>query len=69
MSRLMLSMRLDRCRKALGDPAQAHRTISDIAYAWGFSDMTHFSRTFRKAYGMLPTEHRRMTARVPSAER
>ena len=69
LSRLMLSMRLDRCRKALGDPAQAHRTVSEIAYAWGFSDMTHFGRAFRRAYGMLPTDHRRMAARVRSADR
>lgn len=62
LSRLLLSRRLDRCRKALGNPSQAHRTISDIAYGWGFSDMTHFSRSFKREFGMLPTEYRRGAA-------
>ena len=68
LSRLMLSRRLDRCRKTLGDSSQAHRTISDIAYGWGFSDMTHFSRTFKAAFGMLPSAYRRMEAKSSAAE-
>jgi AraC family transcriptional activator of tynA and feaB len=56
--RLVLARRLARCREALRDPSQAHRTLSEIAYGWGFSDMTHFSRRFRAAYGMLPSEYR-----------
>jgi AraC family transcriptional activator of tynA and feaB len=44
-----------RCRKALEDPLQAHRTVSEIAYGWGFCDMTHFGRKFKKAYGLLPS--------------
>jgi AraC family transcriptional activator of tynA and feaB len=68
LSRLLLSRRLDRCRKTLGDSSQRHRTISDIAYGWGFSDMTHFSRTFKTAFGMLPSGYRRMAAESTSAE-
>lgn len=56
--RLVQSRRLMRCRKALEDPLQAHRTLSEIAYGWGFSDMTHFSRKFAAAYGVLPSEYR-----------
>jgi AraC family transcriptional activator of tynA and feaB len=52
--RLVLARRLERCRNALEDPNQAHRTVSEIAYAWGFSDMTHFGRRFKKAYGFCP---------------
>ena len=59
LGRLILATRLQRCRRALEDPLQANRSISDIAYAWGFSDMTHFGRSFRKAYGMLPSDYRR----------
>lgn len=59
LARLILTRRLERCRKALGDLTQAHRSISDIAYFWGFSDMTHFGRRFRSAYGLLPSEYRR----------
>lgn len=58
ITRLILARRLERCRRALEDPSQAHRTISDIAYGWGFSDMTHFGRRFRAAYGALPRDYR-----------
>lgn len=57
--RLIQARRLARCRSALEDPIQAHRMISEIAYGWGFSDMTHFGRRFKKAYGMSPSEFRR----------
>ena len=57
--RLVLARRLERCRLALEAPSQAHRTVSEIAYGWGFSDMTHFGRKFRAAYRMLPSEYRR----------
>lgn len=56
--RLIQDRRLARCRRALDDPLQAHRSVSEIAYAWGFSDMTHFGRCFRKAYGLSPREYR-----------
>jgi AraC family transcriptional regulator, positive regulator of tynA and feaB len=59
LMRLIQSKRLARCRKAFDDPLQVHRTISEIAYAWGYNDMTHFGRSFREAYGMLPREYRR----------
>jgi AraC family transcriptional regulator, positive regulator of tynA and feaB len=61
ISRLLLERRLERCKAALGDPRQIHRTISEIAYGWGFSDMTHFGRKFKAAYGKLPSEYRRET--------
>jgi AraC family transcriptional activator of tynA and feaB len=54
--RLIQTRRLARCRSALEDPNQSHRTISEIAYGWGFFDMTHFARRFKKAYGILPSE-------------
>jgi AraC family transcriptional activator of tynA and feaB len=57
--RLILQRRLMRCRRALEDPAQRHRTVSEIAYGWGFSDMTHFGRAFKAAYGLLPSEVRK----------
>jgi AraC-like DNA-binding protein len=57
--RLIRARRLEHCRRALVDPSQAHRTVSEIAYSWGFSDMTHFGRCFRAAFGSLPSEYRR----------
>jgi AraC-like DNA-binding protein len=64
IARYIQERRLARCRRALQDPQQAHRSLSEIAYGWGFSDMTHFGRSFRKAYGMLPSVYRK--TRQPS---
>ena len=55
--RLIQAMRLARCRRALEDPSQRHRRVSEIADSWGFSDMTHFGRKFKAAYGSLPSEY------------
>jgi AraC-like DNA-binding protein len=58
LERLIVSRRLERCRRALEDPAQAHRTVSEIAYAWGFSDPSHFNRRFKAEYGCAPRDYR-----------
>jgi AraC-like DNA-binding protein len=64
LTRLIQTKRLERCRIALEDEAQAHRMISEIAYAWGFSDMTHFGRRFRARFGLLPSDCRRRAGRI-----
>jgi AraC family transcriptional activator of tynA and feaB len=53
------SERLSHCRRDLQDPALLHRTIGEIAYSWGFSDVAHFSRTFRSKYEVSPREFRK----------
>jgi AraC family transcriptional regulator, positive regulator of tynA and feaB len=60
VSHLIRTRRLERCRAAFEDPKQRPRTISEIAYGWGFSDMTHFGRAFKEAYGMSPRDYRRL---------
>ncbi len=59
IQRYIVARRLDRCRRSLEDPAQAHRMIGDIAYSWGFSDLTHFCRRFKAEFGFSPREYRR----------
>jgi AraC-like DNA-binding protein len=59
LHRLILSRRLSRCRFALEDPNQVHRTIAEIAQGWGFSDMTHFGRCFKAAHGVSPREYQK----------
>jgi AraC-like DNA-binding protein len=59
LNRLILSRRLSRCRFALEDPNLDHRTIAEIAQGWGFSDMTHFGRSFKTAYGVSPRDHQK----------
>jgi AraC-like DNA-binding protein len=59
VARLILATRLHRCRLALEDPQQTKRTVSEVAQAWGFSDMTHFARRYRETYGVLPSKVRK----------
>lgn len=58
--------RLQRCHAALTDRSQLARSISDIAFSWGFSDMSHFSRSFRQRFGYSPREARREVPRSAS---
>lgn len=64
---LIQAKRLARCRQALEDPSQLGRTVSEIAYGWGFADMTHFGRRFKAAYGVVPSEHRRRARQMAEA--
>jgi AraC-like DNA-binding protein len=59
LERYIQDRRLERCRGALSDPAHAHRTIGEIAFSWGFSDLSHFGRRFKAEYGFSPSEYRR----------
>lgn len=56
--RHLLVRRLEQCRRDLGDPAQGHRQIAEIAYGWGFNELSHFSRAFRAKFGAAPREFR-----------
>jgi AraC family transcriptional regulator, positive regulator of tynA and feaB len=66
LERYIITRRLERCRRVLEDPAQAHRMIGDIAFSWGFSDLSHFNRRFKAEFGCAPGEYRR-NARRPAA--
>jgi AraC family transcriptional activator of tynA and feaB len=60
ITRLIRTRRLERCRMALEDPLQRHRTISEIAYGWGFSDMTHFGKGFKAMFDVSPRDYRNL---------
>ncbi|WP_316193483.1 helix-turn-helix domain-containing protein [Bradyrhizobium sp. SZCCHNRI1029] len=45
--------RLNRCRRDL-QAARRTESITDIALRWGFNDPSHFSRLFRRRYGVPP---------------
>lgn len=45
--------RLDRCHSDL-EAAGRTESITDIALRWGFNDPSHFSRLFRRRYGVTP---------------
>ena len=59
------SCRLLACKRALENHAQAHLTISEVAFRNGFNNSSHFSRAFRAKFGITPGEcrDRRKSAR------
>lgn len=54
--------RLARIREDLAAPALRARSITDIAFEWGFSSAAHFSRSFRARYGIAPRGYRALAA-------
>lgn len=57
-SRYIIEQRLDHCRRDLVNPTMKNRSISEIAFAWGFNDPTHFSKRFKVLYGETPSQTR-----------
>ena len=57
-SQFLLGERLARANRLLNDPLQMVRSISAIAYAAGFGDLSYFNRAFRRRYGATPTDIR-----------
>ena len=56
--RWLWNCRFERARADLADPMQAGRSISEIAFGWGFNELSHFSRGFRARYGQSPRAFR-----------
>ncbi|KRB82700.1 hypothetical protein ASE00_11750 [Sphingomonas sp. Root710] len=50
--------RLEMCRRDLDAPALARRSVTEIALRWGFNDMSHFSKAFRREFSLGPREYR-----------
>ncbi len=58
LMRYVKDTRLERCARMLEDPSQRQRSITEIALALGFNDMSHFSRAFRERFAMSPRDYR-----------
>lgn len=46
--------RLERCQTELCNPRFSDHNITEIAFFWGFSDSAHFSRCFKRRFGVSP---------------
>ncbi|MFG2592220.1 helix-turn-helix domain-containing protein [Streptomyces sp. NPDC048438] len=46
--------RLAECRRELAGPEGRLRTIAAVGRRWGFVDATHFSKVFKRTYGLSP---------------
>ncbi|WP_397473243.1 helix-turn-helix domain-containing protein, partial [Pusillimonas sp.] len=67
-SSYILQQRLSRVGELLARPDHAHRSVADIAGAYGFLEPSHFSRIFRIHFGMSPREWRKRSADTQMAE-
>ncbi|MEU8620203.1 helix-turn-helix domain-containing protein [Streptomyces sp. NPDC048623] len=61
--------RLERCQADLGKAGLLEHPIAVIAARWGFSGPAVFSRAFREAYGMSPTEFRALSVKEARTRR
>lgn len=50
--------RLEQCLHDMLDAQLGGKTITEIAFSWGFSDAAHFSHAFRKRFGKSAREYR-----------
>jgi AraC-like DNA-binding protein len=54
----LAARRLALAHRLLGDPVHAARSISEVALAAGFGDISWFNTRFKRAYGMTPSAAR-----------
>lgn len=57
-SSLILRRRLEECARELSSDTRPKRSITDIAFSWGFNSTAHFARVFKCKYGVSPREFR-----------
>lgn len=58
-SQMMLARRLERCAYELTRPMRESKSISQIAFTAGFSDISTFCKAFQRRYGMSASDFRR----------
>lgn len=57
----LVNCRLDKCAEELCLDKTNSYSISEIAYRWGFNDLSNFCRVFRKRFGMSAKQYRSQT--------
>lgn len=62
LERLIWTLRLERCHAALAHEANTGRSTAEIGYAWGFKSSAHFSRLFKRHFGVTPGAVQRQAA-------
>jgi AraC-like DNA-binding protein len=59
MSDYIRYKRLEKCAEDLIRTQPEKRSITDIAYFWGFNNSSSFTRTFKAYFGISPMEYKR----------
>lgn len=69
LNQYIWELRLDRCSHDLASRELLDRSITQIAFVWGFRSSPHFSRAFRQRFGVSPSVYRsaQLRATAPSA--
>ncbi|MEZ5735873.1 MAG: AraC family transcriptional regulator [Novosphingobium sp.] len=60
VSRLIMEKRLEESLKLISSPMSKKLSITEIAYANGFLDLSHFSKSFKEHFGYSPVNFRRL---------
>ena len=50
--------RLEQCRRELEQDIPSSKTLTEVAFSWGFNSSSHFSRLFKKRFGAPPSRTR-----------
>jgi AraC-like DNA-binding protein len=59
--------RLEKCLRELEFGQKSGKTVTDIAFSWGFSSSSHFAHLFKKRYGIPPSAVQRQASH-PNAD-
>jgi AraC-like DNA-binding protein len=59
VAELIRHRRLEGIRRDLEDPAMSGMAIADIGARWGLMDASRLSQSFRREFGVAPSEYRR----------
>ncbi|MGW6541222.1 helix-turn-helix domain-containing protein, partial [Streptomyces sp. NPDC055051] len=68
VGQLIRQRRLEECGRELARRSRTAPAVSAVAQKWGFVSPAHFSRAFRTAYGVSPSEWRDLGAGRPGAD-
>ncbi|HWU63977.1 MAG TPA: helix-turn-helix domain-containing protein [Ensifer sp.] len=63
LTAMIQTRRLQRCHADLARPSHYPKSISEIAFNWGFRNLSHFSRRFRAEFGVSPSAFAEMAKR------
>lgn len=65
-SRYIHELRLQHCMENLSNPLLNHLSVTEIAFRWGFNEISHFSRVFTVRFRESPSKVRRKHIDVPT---
>lgn len=62
VSSYILRRRIEECAHVLAGKTLNNKTITDIAFDWGFNNTAHFTRVFKQHVGQSPRDFRKQGA-------